>query len=105
MMPEELSGTTAQSSGWPQAQGWTGKCKRSHCQCLAEVGIHLPPLARAPVTGVCAGAAAGHGRAAGISNCTSNRLIRTRHRLIKAGFLGSRCPARTHGPSCAKLSL
>jgi hypothetical protein len=27
----------------PQAQGWTGKCKSSHCQCLAEVGIH--PLA------------------------------------------------------------
>jgi hypothetical protein len=27
----------------PQAQGWTGKCKSGHCQCLAEVGIH--PLA------------------------------------------------------------
>ena len=22
----------------PQAQGWTGKCKSIHCQCLAEVG-------------------------------------------------------------------
>jgi hypothetical protein len=22
----------------PQAQGWTGKCKSGHCQCLAEAG-------------------------------------------------------------------
>jgi hypothetical protein len=27
----------------PRAQGWTGKCKSGHCQCLAEAGIH--PLA------------------------------------------------------------
>ena len=27
----------------PRAQGWTGKCKSSHCQCLADVGVH--PLA------------------------------------------------------------
>jgi hypothetical protein len=27
----------------PRAQGWTGKCKSCHCQCLAEVGTH--PLA------------------------------------------------------------
>jgi hypothetical protein len=27
----------------PQAQGWTGKCKSSHCQCLADAGVY--PLA------------------------------------------------------------
>jgi hypothetical protein len=34
------------ASGGPRAQGWTGKCKSGHCQCLAEVGFILSPSAR-----------------------------------------------------------
>ena len=48
---ERLNRTDPQLTVWnpllppagPQAQGWTGKCRGIHCECLVGVGIH--PLA------------------------------------------------------------
>jgi hypothetical protein len=46
----------------PQAQGWTGKFKRDHCQCWAEVGFTLSPSSR---TGPSRLGPAGEGRSDG----------------------------------------